>query len=214
MSHNMDFDDTGPCVEAFVNHYVFKSWEQWTTEYLDRWSRDCRRCEYFYDIAHTLTDNYWVSGYKFIYSIHELTNKLMIWAYTIDKEYSQHYGTRLTIPSPTHRNSEKDKYEYDQKFRDIDISNFYSKKFNDEALFNNFVARDYFWTNLAYFLYRLIDITNSPFIKRYDAEEAREKEEEIERLLHEGVLTIDARGRLKKTDKTDFEDLDSSYDRD
>lgn len=214
MSDNLAFDDTGPCVEAFVNHYHFKSWEQWSTEYLDRWSLNCRRCDYFSDIANALSKNYWYNGYKFIYSNHELTNKLMIWAYTIDKEHSQHYGNRLIIPSPTHRNSEKDKYEYNQKFNDIDTGQFYSKKFNDEALFNSEIAKDYFWNNLIYFLYRLIDITNSPYIKRYDAEEARAKEEEIERLLQEGVLTIDARGRLKKTDKTNMEDLDSSYDRD
>ena len=214
MSDTLAFDDTGPCVEAFVNHYSFKSWEQWSTEYLDRWSRNYTRSYYFNDIVHTLSDDYWSNGYKFIYSNYDLTSKLMIWAYTIDKEHSQHYGTRLIIPDPKHRNSDKDRYEYDQKFQDFTVANFYSKKFNDEALFNSNIACDYFWNNLAYFLYRLIDITNSPYIKRYDAEAAKEKEEEIERLLHEGVLTIDARGRLKKTDKTDMEEYDRSHYRD
>jgi hypothetical protein len=40
------------------------------------------------------------------------------------------------------------------------------------------------------------------------------KEEEIERLLYEGVLTVDSKGRLKKSDKTDPEDYELSNDRD
>ncbi len=214
MSYNINEDDVGSCVEAFVNHYSFKSWNTWLYEYLDRWTRDCRRCDYFLDLTDMIVKDYDRSGYMFTLSLNELTGKIMIWAYTIDKEYSQHYGNRLIIPGPKHRNSEKDREEYDQKFQDIAISNYYSKKFNNEALFNSLNARDYFWNNLAYFIYRLIDITNSPFIKRYDEEERKAKEEEIERLLFEGVLTVDAKGRIKKTDKMTPEEYEQSNDRD
>ncbi len=214
MSFNTIEDDVGRCVEAFVNHYMFKSWDNWLYEYLDRWTRDCRRCDYFFDLTDMIIKDYDRNGYRFIHGFEELTGKIMVWAYTIDKEFSEHYGNRLIIPGPKHRNSQKDKEEYDQKFRDSSICNYYSQKFNDEALFNSQSAKDYFWLNLAYFLYRLIDITNSPHIKRYDEEERRAKEEEIERLLHEGILTVDSKGRLKKSDKTDPEDYELSNDRD
>jgi len=202
-------DDTGQCIEAFVHHYRFKSWEQWTTEYLNRWEKTVRRCDYFLDITRHLISDYNHNGYKFIYGINDLCGKIMVWAYTIDKEYSQHYGTRLTMPPAKHRNSQKDKDEYNLKFNEADMNKFYSKKFADENLFNSELAKDYFWYMLSYFLYRLIDIKESPHIQRYDAEEERAKEEEIERLLQEGVLTLDARGRIKKTDKLDLEDIDA-----
>lgn len=209
---NNNYEDNGPCVEAFVNHYLFIPWSDWTTEYLDRHNKTCRRCDYFYDIADQLETDYYNSGYKFIYNTNVLTNKLMVWAFTIDKEHGEHDGTRLIVPGPLHRNLEKDQNEYDDKFNNLEISRFYSTTFNDEALFKSSVARDYFWNNLSCFLYRIIDIENSPHIRKYDLEEERAKEEEIDRLLEDGFLKIDDHGRLRQTEKGLAEDYDYNWD--
>ncbi len=199
---NQDYYDTGPCVEAFVNHYVFKSWEQWIYESFDRWDpRSCRRCDYFHHIAAQLEGDFKRKGYLFIHNHGDLRDKLLVWAYAIDKEFSIHYGTRLTIPAAKHRNTQKDHDEYFNNFNECILGEEYNRDFKEESLFCSSQARTYFFLNLISFLYRLIDINRSPHIKKYDDEEARAKEEEIERLLDEGVLTLDFKGRIKKSNK-------------
>ena len=213
-----EFDyDIGPCIEAFVNHTTFRSWEQWIYEPLNRWDKSYyRRCDYFDKIAKQLEGDFKRKGYIFIYNTGDLRDKLLIWAYTVDKEHTIHYGTRLIIPAPKHRNKQKDIDEYYDIFDEINFGIAYNNDFKEENLFCSEVARSYFFGNLITFLYRIIDTNRSPHIKKYDDEEAQAKQAEIDRLLEEGVLTVDFKGRLKKSNKVSedpyLDQIDYDYD--
>ncbi len=214
-NYNND-NDSERCVEAFVHRIFFKSWKDWLYEPLNRWEYylqkkedpnsvkkvQLRRCDHFDLMAEVFEGDFGRKGYKFIYNIDDLRDKLLVWAYTVDKEFFIHYGTRLIMPGAKHRNTQKDYDEYYTTFDELNLGIFYSKEFNDESLFSSDRARLYFFDNVISFLYRLIDIKNSPHIKKYDEEEAREKEEEIQKLLEDGSLVLDFKGRLKKTNKS------------
>ncbi len=209
-------NDSERCVEAFVHRVFFKSWKDWLYEPLNRWeyylqNEDdpnsvrktlLRRCDHFDNMAYILEKDFGRKGYTFIYDMDDLRDKLLVWAYTVDKEFFIHYGTRLVIPDPKHRNTQKDYDEYYTTFDELNLGIFYSREFDDEALFSSDRARLYFFDHLIRFLYRLIDITRSPHIKQYDDEEARAKEEEIQKLLEDGTYVLDFKGRLKKSDKS------------
>ena len=200
MTDNYNYSER--CIEAFVHRVVFKSWEQWIYEPMNRWDpRWGKRCNIFDHFATILEGDFKRKGYLFIYSKDDLRDKLLIWGYTIEKEFFNSVGVNLIMPPPKHRDKQKDKEEFFENFHEIELAMIYDKELNEENLFISENSRTYFFANLVAFLYRLIDTDRSPHIKKYDLEEARAKQEEIDRLLNEGILTVDYKGRLKKSNK-------------
>lgn len=178
-----------------IHRREFISWDNWLNQKLGSLSEPDKRYERFADITTTIFNNFKDTGYYLLLDKSTLFNKILVWAYTIDKQFYLYSSPDLTMDSPTHRDYQKDRDNYDRAF---DIANYWTliRSWADSMLFATLNASSYFWANLPFFIYRFIDIAHSPYINKYDEEEKKVEDEEIESLIEQGILFVDKRGRL------------------
>ena len=182
-----------------IHQRHFKTWDQWLNQTLG-WSDDSdKRHERIADIASVIFSNFSDKGYHLIIDKTTLFNKILVWAYTVDKEFYVHSSPYLTMDPPQHRDYQKDRDNYDYTF---DAYTYWNSmcSWADHGPCNNLFATlnasSYFWANLPYFVYRFIDVTYSPFIMKYDEKDKMAEDEEIASLVEKGILFIDKKGRV------------------
>jgi hypothetical protein len=174
----------------------FKPWHEWLNTRLCRWTTSEIRLTRLLDVHKCIVDGIAHKGYKFIIGTDTLRDKLLTWAYVVDREFFYESCPGLVLPLPKHRDTQldKDEYEYhlDYDFWD-NIKKYYDK---DNDLFYRENAATFFWANIGVFYYRYLDLVNSRIVHEYDERERLIDEAETEKLISEGVLARDKKGRI------------------
>lgn len=188
-------------LDEIQNHIYqrdFLTWDYWLNQRLGVHDSSDKRHERIADIAITIFNNFHDRGYYLQIDKSTLFNKILVWAYTIDKEFYMYSSPYLTMDPPKHRDLQKDIENYEYTFNALTYWNNMRSWADPEncQLFATIHASSYFWANLSYFVYRFIDITRSPFVNRYDEEEKKIEDEEIESLIEQGIMCLDKKGRL------------------
>ncbi len=132
-------------------------------------------------------------GYHLCYSKQEMRNKFATWLYTIDKEYYYDNSHILIIPRALHRDEQIDRDNWELTFDHNLWYNISKNQQWSEILISDF-AKDFFWSTLSQFMYRYIDIVNSPKVKDYDAEELAHEEAEYEWMVEQGLIVEKKKG--------------------
>ena len=184
-----------------IHQRHFKPWEEWLHQNLGR----DKRHERIGDIATVIFNNFLDKGYYLLIDKNTLFNKILVWAYTVDKQFYLYSSPELTMDGSQHRDLQKDRNNYEHEF-DTNLYWNYMRSWADTDLFATLHASSYFWANLPYFVYRFIDMDQSPYVKKYDEEEAKIDEEEIEHLIEEGILYRDKKGRIISASLRDNDD--------
>lgn len=184
--------------EITTNIYrlTFKPWDEWLNTRLCRWTSIELRLSRLLEIHKAIVDTIGHKGYKFIIGIDALRDKLLTWAYVVDREFFYESCPGLVLPLAKHRDTQldRDEYEYslDSGFWD-NMKKYYDK---DNNLFYREGAAIFFWANINVFYYRYLDLVNSRIVKEYDERERLIDEEETEQLIFDGVLARDRKGRI------------------
>ncbi len=169
----------------------FRSWEQWLHQDLE----PDKRHERIGDIATVIFNNFLDKGYYLQIDKNTLFNKILVWAYALDKQFYLYSCPELTMNGPQHRDLQKDRENYEKIFETASYWN-YMRSWADKDLFATLHASSYFWANLPFFVYRFIDMENSRYVKQYDDEDKQIEDEEVASLIEQGVLFMDKKGRL------------------
>jgi hypothetical protein len=180
----------------------FPSWNQWLHQTIDPINERHHRIA---DIATTIYNSLNDKGYYLTMDKTTLFNKILVWAYTVDQQFYLYSSPELTMNAPAHRNLQKDRENYDHAFKP-EFWNTVKSWADRGEVFATLHASSYFWANLPYFVYRFIDMDQSPYVKNYDEEEAKIDEEEIEHLIEEGILYRDKKGRIISASLRDNDD--------
>ncbi len=181
----------------------FKSWDQWINEKMNRWEpNSITRAEYLINVIDDISAKLKHEGYEFCYDRNTMVNKFLTWAYMGDKEHFYNSCGILLVPPAVHRDLPKDRVFFIESFPDRMWMSI-RKNYEDEMLFATMNGTDYFWSNLQYWAYRFIDIETSKRIKLYDEAERLQEEEQIKKLIDDGVLTYNKRGQLVDVNGSD-----------
>jgi hypothetical protein len=175
---------------------TFKPWDEWLNTRLCRWTSSEIRLTRLLEIHKSIVDAFAHKGYRCIIGDNTLRDKLLTWAYVVDREYFYESCPALVLPLPKHRNTQLDKDEYEYNF-DYDFWDNMKKYYDkDNDLFYRERAAIFFWANISDFYYRQLDLVNSRIVKDYDERERLIDEAETEKLIFDGVLARDRKGRI------------------
>jgi hypothetical protein len=184
-----------------MNNLPFIKFTNWLSQSDNRWDPRYKRAEtitnlLFRNIIPMLNRQ----GYHLCYNKQEMRNKFATWLYTIDKEYYYDNAHILIVPQALHRDEQIDRDNWDLTF---DHNVWYKISQNDawsEILHSEF-GKDFFWATLSQFIYRYIDVVNSPKVKAYDAEEAALEQAEYEWMVEQGLIVEKKKGGDDIVDK-------------
>ncbi len=193
-------------IQILEHNLEFKKFDIWINEPLDRWSNPKKlRAAMIQSIADVLFEWIDFKDYKLNCNIDAFTSKIATLAYYIDSQFFYDPDVILLFGKPKHRNLEKDWNEYNYVFDTdfwYDIKHIFEPTY-DSMLFYSNRASEYFWTSLPEYIYKLLDIANSPYVQAYDARDKQIEDDYINSMIEEGILFIDKKGRVVAVNKND-----------
>ena len=185
--------------------YQFKKFEKWIDEPLNRWEPQKLRASFIKNIADVLYDWIDFKDYKLNCDKDAFVNKLATFAYYIDSQMFYDPNVTLLFGKPKHRNLANDWDEYCYAFDTdfwYDIKNMFEPSY-DTFLFYSERASEYFWSSISEYIYKLLDIANSPYVQAYDARDKKIEEDYVNAMIEDGLLFIDKKGRVVAVNKND-----------
>ena len=195
----------------------FKNFDVWINEPLNRWEKDKLRSSKIFSIANVIYE--WIEYYEYSLNcnLDSFVNKIATMAYYIDSEFFYDPTVTLMFGTPKHRNLPKDWNEYNYVFDSdfwYDLKHIFEPtvSIDSSMLFYSDQASEYFWSALPEYIYKLLDIANSPYVQAYDARDKQIDDDYINAMIEDGLLFIDKKGRVLTVNKNDhYKDREENY---